>query len=236
MVVVVALVAVACTGTKPKAAGTATGKGSVSMGSLSVQIPGTAMPITLTRGTPPVAAAAEIATTKRAGATWSTPVQVSAPRPLPSGGAVLTRRYDSPLPDGAQTAFAYFDTDLGGWRSVPSTPSPDRKTLTATVHHFSWWDDFWTGVGDGINQVSGDVTYGLGQFFDVRVDAPPCDQPKPSWIDSTVMLDDKNAPLRWCVGHDPKHADWVVIKTRVNRGYGLALQTDTARSGNGASS
>jgi hypothetical protein len=100
---------------------------------------------------------------------------------------------------------------LDVWRAAPSTLSADRRALTGRVRHFTPIDD---------------IVYGIGSVFDTRVDAPTCEGTTPGWVDATVYLDDKNAPLRWCAGHDPQHRDWLVAKVRVNRGYGLMLSTD----------
>ena len=131
-----------------------------------------------------------------------------------SGGATLIRKYNAPVPDNSSAAFAYFDEDLGGWRVVPSALSTDRRTLTATVSHFSFWTD-----------LVSEATFQVGKLFDTRVSAPSCQGKVPSWVDksSIVFLDDQNAPLRWCVGSDPAHPDILVVKVAVNRGYGMLI-------------
>lgn len=68
--------------------------------------------------------------------------------------------------------------------------------------------------------------YGVGKLFDVRVDAPLCEGKTPEWLDKAIfMADDSNNPIRWCAGHDPKHPDVLVIKARVNRGFGYFAST-----------
>jgi hypothetical protein len=39
----------------------------------------------------------------------------------------------------------------------------------------------------------------------------------------TSFLEDRNAPLLWCAGRDPKNADILVVKVKVNRAYGIGL-------------
>lgn len=138
------------------------------------------------------------------------PVKISIARGhLGRSGAVLKRRLDEPLPPGAAAALSFYDEHHGTWRTVRTRLSADRRTLTARVHHFSWWT--W-------------VEYGAGWLLDTRVDAPTCKgQPKPSWVDSTVFVDDKNSPLRWCVGRDERNPSLLEVKVTVNRSYGVAV-------------
>lgn len=141
----------------------------------------------------------------------SEPVQITGDA---AAGATLTRRYDTPLSADSTAAFAYFDDEIGGWQVVPSVLSQDRLTLTAQVTHFSFWTD-----------LASDVTFQVGRLFDTRVAAPTCQGEVPSWVDqsSIVFLDDQNAPLLWCVGSDPAHAEILVVKVSVNRGYGMVI-------------
>ena len=139
----------------------------------------------------------------------------------------MRRVYDPPLPSGVGAAFAYYDQALGGWRIVPSSLSADRRTLTATIHHFSPWTDVTAAAGAWIERVSPDATYHIGSFFDARVEPPKCSG-KPDWVRTATYLDDKNAPLRWCYGSDPDQPDVLVVKVRVNRGYGYPVVTATA--------
>jgi hypothetical protein len=127
-------------------------------------------------------------------------------------GAILRRTLTQALPAGDLAALVFFDARQRAWRAVPTTISADRRTLTARVHHFSIWDD---------------VEYGAGWLLDTRVDPPMCDGSPPSWVDDhggVVFVDDENAPLRWCVGHDPKNSSLLVVKLIVNRSYGMAVR------------
>ena len=138
------------------------------------------------------------------------PVELSLRRAkLPRRGAVLRRTLAKPLPDGAEAAIAYYDERRKAWRVVPTRVSADRRTLTARAHHFSLWDD---------------VQYLAGWLLDTRVGAPECERERPRWLDDAVFLDDRNGPLRWCVGRDPRDHDRLVVKLAVNRSYGVAVR------------
>ena len=223
VLLVVGLLVTACTGerssTAPVASGSPAdgGSGAASLDDFSARIPGSSTRVGINRVSVPGGAQDQLADLhERFGVRWSVPLEVHADGALPASGAVLTKTYPTPLAGGAEVAFAYLDDNVGGWRVVPSVLSPDRRTLTATVHHFSAWTDF---VSEANNKV--------GEFFDIRVSKPTCVGPEPEWVDSTTFLDDRNSALLWCFGRDPAHAAWLVVKVRVNRGYGVAITTDT---------
>lgn len=88
---------------------------------------------------------------KLSAAVLGVPVQLSTKGSLPKSGAVLTRTYAAPLPKGATATFAYWNADLGAWLPVASTMSQDRRTVSATVHHFSFWDDFVVGADPAVS-------------------------------------------------------------------------------------
>lgn len=68
--------------------------------------------------------------------------------------------------------------------------------------------------------------YTVGKVFDVRVDAPTCDGDIPGWADSTTFIaTDRNNPVLWCAGHDAQHPELLVVKARINRGYGSFAET-----------
>lgn len=120
--------------------------------------------------------------------------------------ATLTHSFSASLHADEFGSFAYFDTDLKLWRSVPTKLSTDRKTIAATVDHFSTW------------------AWLVGKVLDKRVDAPTCSGGTPAWLlGDPVFLDDENNAVRWCYGTDPKDPSVLVVKVRVNRGYGMAV-------------
>jgi hypothetical protein len=130
---------------------------------------------------------------------------------MPKKGATITRRLAEPLARGETADLAYYDAEHDAWIAVPTRVSRDRRTLSARVHHFSPWDT---------------ILYAAGWLLDTRVDPPECEVPRPEWIrgeGDIVVLDDKNAPLRWCTGRDPRRPDVLVVKVRMNRSYGVRL-------------
>lgn len=81
------------------------------------------------------------------------PVEISFGGGIPSQGVTLTRAYAAPLPDPATATFIFFDPESGAWTAVPSTLSSDRRTLHATVHHLSLWDDIVAGSSAAVLSV-----------------------------------------------------------------------------------
>jgi hypothetical protein len=207
----------------PQAIGQASGSGRAQLDTLNVSVPSVSTSVSISAGAAVGAKARaqiqELAV--RLGAHVSDPVHIGIDGNLSARGATLTRTYPQPLVVGAVAAFAYYDDAIDGWHVIPSTLSTDRRTLIATVHHFSDWTDWWTSAQD---QASFDVMNAL----DKRVTAPTCDVPPPAWVDGApVFADGKNLPLRWCAGHDPANPDWLVVKVRVNRSYGDVIRTST---------
>jgi hypothetical protein len=142
------------------------------------------------------------------------PLQISlSGSALPASGATLTMTRTSPVPDGQTAALGFYDQGNGAWRSVPSTLSPDRLSITATVHHFSTWDDLY---------------YDVGKLATQRTEPATCVGKVPSWVRASSFLEDRNAPFRWCIGADPAHPDVAVLKVRNNRAYGFALRPAVA--------
>jgi hypothetical protein len=206
----------------------ASGRGKVRLDGLTAVTPGSAATLTATAADVTPAGTAQLTYfAKRFGSHVAAPIELRSSTPLPRRGAILSRRYPSPLPRTVTATFLYFDTSIGGWRTVASYLSSDRRTVTAPVHHFSTWTTVTTTVGGWVQGAGNGVTWTLGSMFDTRVAAPTCEGKVPSWVKDTVFLDGLNTPLRWCVGHDPQHADWVVVKVRVNRGYGATVETTT---------
>lgn len=157
------------------------------------------------------------------------PVRISTPAPLPAAGARITRTYAEPLPAGSAATLAYYDAALGAWEAVPSTLATDRRSVTAVVHHFSLWIDIasgagkaWTTLSNGVQNAADWAYYQVGKVFDTRVGAPSCSGGKPVWLSSvTYIAYDRNNPLLFCNGTDPKQSELAVIKARVNRGIGF---------------
>ena len=154
------------------------------------------------------------ALTSSRGISAGTPVHVTLKGGrLKSRGALLTRSLSEPLPSGATAQLAYYDARRNVWRPVPTVVSANRSKLSAHVHHFSIWDD---------------IVYDAGWLLDTRVGAPNCEQPTPSWIETVTYLNDENAPIRWCAGHDPHNPAVLVVKMAMNRSYGVAVRPATS--------
>lgn len=157
------------------------------------------------------------------------PTEIAVEGALPEGGVRITRSYDNPLPAEATATLAYFDEELGSWVAVPSTIADDRRSVTATVHHLSWWTDLVSATQDAWETTTKVVTdaadwayYQVGAIFDVRVDAPGCDQGSPGWVASVTAIEyHENNPVLFCDGIDGGSPDLMVVKARVNRGFGM---------------
>jgi hypothetical protein len=153
---------------------------------------------------------------KASGITVGSPVLVHlAGSALGRRGAILRSHLASPVQPGGRAVLAYFDPRWRRWVPVPTRLSADRRTVAATIHHFSVWDT---------------IDYGAGWLLDTRVSAPKCDGGPPSWVspdNGVVYVDAENAPLRWCVGHDPSNPSTLVVKVDMNRSYGTALYPAT---------
>lgn len=81
------------------------------------------------------------------------PVELNREQPLPTEGVLLKRQFAEPLPEGVVASFLYFDEDLGAWFPVLTDISPDRLSMTATVHHFSLWNSLVAGTKEAINGI-----------------------------------------------------------------------------------
>jgi hypothetical protein len=74
-------------------------------------------------------------------------------------------------------------------------------------------------------QAADELYYAVGGMFDVRVPAPTCEGDPPGWVQDVIFLDDRNTAIRWCAGHDKDDPSLLVIKARVNRGFGFLVET-----------
>ncbi len=152
---------------------------------------------------------------------------------LPAEGLRITRHYERALPKDATATLAYFSTEWDSWVAVPSEVAPDRTSVSAVVHHLSWWTDFVGGtqqamksVGDAAAGVADWAYYNVGKIFDTRVDPPKCSSGRPSWVHSTTFIEtQRNNSLLFCVGIDEAKPGLLVIKARVNRGFGFNAET-----------
>lgn len=164
------------------------------------------------------------------------PVEVALDVALPPEGLTITRTYEHPLPDDAAATIAYFDSTYGTWVAVASTVAADRKSVSAVVHHLSLWTDivsFGQGAADAVKAGLASAAdwgyYQVGMIFDVRVDAPTCDSGKPGWLDSVNTIEaNRNNSILFCTGLDKNAPGLVVVKARVNRGFGFNATSPSA--------
>ncbi len=175
-----------------------------------------------------------------------TPMSVELAGEIPNTGVTLTRTYATPLPEAAAATFAFWNAEVESWQAVPSTLSDDRRTLTAVVHHLSWWNDFIAGgkevideivegaknagqaVGEWVNDSATDfaegLRWGVGNIFSTRVELPECDFPTPNWVQEISVRTDVDDPVRFCVGYDKAQPQLLVVNARSNRGYGFPVE------------
>lgn len=152
---------------------------------------------------------------------------------MPPEGLRITRRYDGALPQEATATLAYFSTELNSWVAVPSEVAPDRRSVSAVVHHLSAWTDFVSGtqkamksIGDAAAGVADWAYYNVGKIFDTRVDAPQCSSTRPDWVDTTTFIEtQRNNSILFCAGSDKANPGTLVIKARVNRGFSFNAET-----------
>lgn len=118
----------------------------------------------------------------------------------------------STIVQGGQTAMQGFTDGL-------SAAGNAVKDVTSTA--YAGVQKFNAAVQDAFVAAAEEMYYTVGKVFDVRVDPPVCDEGLPEWADSTNFIEtDRNNPILWCAGHDVQHPELLVVKARVNRGYG----------------
>ena len=157
------------------------------------------------------------------------PIRVEAAS-IPAAGIKIVRRYSTPLPEGMAATLIFYDEELPGWRAVASQLAPDRMSVSATVHHLSFWTDV-VGAFNGAVEVTEKAltdaavwTYvQVGAIVSTRADRPKCqgDAP-PDWVDSVNTIEDAaENPIRFCVGSSSED---LVVKATINRGFGFTAQ------------
>lgn len=120
---------------------------------ITVSVDGDLDAATVTAGTLTETSLAGLREATAAGAVIGVPTQIELDGEMPTTGVQLTRVYPEPLPEDTAAAFMFFNDELGGWQAVPSELSADRRTLTATVHHLSLWDDIVAGGEQALQSV-----------------------------------------------------------------------------------
>ncbi|OLR92902.1 hypothetical protein [Actinokineospora bangkokensis] len=145
----------------------------------------------------------------------------------PTAPWTFTWRQEQPVPDdqllyllddsGDGAAYGLGDTTAEPLPATVATAelSADRRTATATVEHLS----FLQWLADAVDWADN----ALGKVFGQRSDPPQCEGERPGWMDEPTYFDDRNSPMRTCVGADPAHADTAVVKVVNNRGGALLV-------------
>ena len=90
-----------------------------------------------------------------------TPFEVTADKPLPQEGLVISRRYAVPLEPGMSATLAFFNEAAQSWQAVPSDLSPDRTVVSARVSHLSIWNDFVSGSKEALGAFKDKAAAGI---------------------------------------------------------------------------
>ncbi|PTT60824.1 hypothetical protein DBR22_19830 [Arthrobacter sp. HMWF013] len=132
---------------------------------------------------------------------------------FPSSGAELTFSLDLPLPAEQIMFIVNWDVHNQSWAPVASETSPDGKSISAKLAHFSTYGlEIWSNF--------------IGRMVGVRTNPPECPAPPPEWDDNSVQFyEDLNGPVLWCATTDPDHPDDLKIKLRLNRGAAASITT-----------
>lgn len=177
--------------------------------------------VTLTR-TFPIAIPEDVAVTfvywdDVVGEWWAVPSDISPDR-LSVSATVDHLSFWTTITGGAQDALQGFTAGL----SAAGTVIKDAAdTANQGVQQFN------NTVKKAFVAAAEEGYYAVGKIFDVRVDAPTCDGDIPDWADSTTFIEThhRSNPVLWCAGHDTQHPELLVVKARVNRGYGSFAET-----------
>jgi hypothetical protein len=116
------------------------------------------------------------------------------------------------LVGGTQQAVSSF---VDGARKAGSAIVDAAQSATSSATQ--WAADAFTKGADALY-------YAVGKVFTTRVDAPSCAKGLPYWADDVITIAaGHNDPILFCAGHDQKNPALLVIKARVNRGFGFPL-------------
>lgn len=153
----------------------------------------------------------ELGSLASAGILIGTPMDITATGGLDGTVVQLTKTFAVALPADATSTLGYWDDEGQAWIPVPSVVSDDRRSVTATVDHLSFWNDFTAAAGDAgeqfvkglkdsgqavkdgfddvirgagevLNGAAETVYYVAGSAFDARVDSPSCNSATPEWV------------------------------------------------------
>lgn len=135
---------------------------------------------------------------------------------LPLRGHVRTRGF----PYQSTVRLAYYNARARRWETVPATINRKRRTISARLRHFSWynplsWD--WDSIVLRLDQR-------IGELRGARTAPAPCNSgvAVPSWAD-TVTSNAADIQMRTCAEGE-KGTDRVVVQMVNNRPFGMVLR------------
>ncbi|MBP3036695.1 hypothetical protein J2M53_10585 [Arthrobacter sp. zg-ZUI100] len=141
------------------------------------------------------------------------------------GAEVSFTREDKPIPVDGISVIAYWDETTQEWEPIETEISDDRKTLTATVNHFSIYGVIdWIGdkVEEGMDRVedwSEGVYSGAGRFLGTHTKPPECKGSPPDWVGPNWPLQDLNNTVLSCWQSHPDDPDILQVLVTNNRQY-----------------
>lgn len=145
------------------------------------------------------------------------------------GAEVSFTREDKPIPVDGISVIAYWDEAAQEWEPIETEISDDRKTLTATVNHFSIYGVIdWIGdkVEEGIDWLEENAYAEIGRYLGTHADPPKCEPEVPDWVGPNWPLQDLNNTVLSCWQSHPDDPDILQVKVTNNRQYaGLVWTT-----------
>lgn len=148
---------------------------------------------------------------------------------LGNRGATIRVTLPSPVPKGRGAALMYFDRRDGVWVPVRTRLASDRKSVAADVSHFSNW------IAATVSEGASWALYGSATVLGARAESPidgDCHKRTgdhidglPRWVSDVIFIDDRNAPLRSCAGSDSEQKQQLLLRSAVNRGYGVTFHS-----------
>ncbi|MEV7649146.1 hypothetical protein [Arthrobacter sp. NPDC089319] len=143
---------------------------------------------------------------------------------FPATGATISFTRNTPIPGKGKSFIAHFDEESGLWDPIATSVSADRRTLTATIEHFSKYSiidavgDVWASLLNWDGEAQSKLFNGIGQLLGTHATQPQCEGDVPEWAAPTFM-DHLNNPVLWCSGSASDNPDVLVIKAALNRNY-----------------
>lgn len=134
---------------------------------------------------------------------------------LPVRGRIRT----SGMPIRSTVVLAFYNARTRRWETVRARFDRKRRTITARITHFSWWNPLswdWDSIVLRADQR-------LGELRGARTGPAPCDprsRPVPKWAE-TITNNGADLQLRTCAEGE---GDRVVVQIVNNRPFGMMLR------------